>query len=60
LKLQSDETLSNFALHFNLRRYEQGFGFRTISGSMPLNQRDKAIQAFQKDPPTTAGGSLRI
>jgi SNF2 family DNA or RNA helicase len=32
---------------------EEGFGFRTISGSMPLNQRAKAIEAFQKDPPTT-------
>ena len=32
---------------------EEGFGFRTISGSMPLKQRDAAIQAFQKDPPTT-------
>jgi SNF2 family DNA or RNA helicase len=32
---------------------EEGFGYRTISGSMPLNQRAKAIAAFQEDPPTT-------
>ncbi|KAL3157879.1 hypothetical protein ABBQ32_012289 [Trebouxia sp. C0010 RCD-2024] len=32
---------------------EQGFGYRTISGSMTLKQRSKAIEAFQKDPPTT-------
>ena len=32
---------------------EEGFGFRTISGSMPLKQRAAAIDAFQKDPPTT-------
>jgi SNF2 family DNA or RNA helicase len=31
----------------------EGFGFRTVSGSMPLNQRAAAIAAFQKDPPTT-------
>lgn len=32
---------------------EEGFGFRTVSGSMPLKQRAEAIAAFQKDPPTT-------
>jgi SNF2 family DNA or RNA helicase len=32
---------------------DEGFGFRTVSGSMPLNQRAAAIAAFQKDPPTT-------
>jgi len=32
---------------------EEGFGFRTISGSMSAKNRDKSIQAFQKDPPTT-------
>ena len=32
---------------------DEGFGYRTISGSMPLNQRAKAIAAFQEDPPTT-------
>ena len=36
-----------------LRLTEEGFGYRTISGSMPLKQRTKAIEAFQKDPPTT-------
>ena len=30
-----------------------GFGYRFISGAMPLNQRTRAIDAFQKDPPTT-------
>ncbi|KAI7843193.1 hypothetical protein COHA_003176 [Chlorella ohadii] len=30
-----------------------GFGYRFISGSMPLKQRAKAIQQFQGDPPTT-------
>jgi SNF2 family DNA or RNA helicase len=30
-----------------------GFGYRSISGSMPLNQRTKAIENFQRDPPTT-------
>ena len=30
-----------------------GFGYRFISGSMPLKQRAKAISAFQNDPPTT-------
>jgi SNF2 family DNA or RNA helicase len=32
---------------------EEGFGYRTITGSMPLKQRSKAIEAFQGDPPTT-------
>ena len=32
---------------------EEGFGFRTVSGSMPLKQRAEAIAAFQNDPPTT-------
>ena len=32
---------------------DEGFGFRTISGSMSAKNRDKSIQAFQKDPPTT-------
>ena len=36
-----------------LRLTEEGFGYRTISGSMPLSQRTEAIEAFQKDPPTT-------
>ena len=36
-----------------LRLTEEGFGYRTISGTMPLKQRTKAIEAFQKDPPTT-------
>jgi hypothetical protein len=31
---------------------EQGFSYRTISGSMPLNQRAKAIEAFQKGAPS--------
>ena len=31
----------------------EGFGYRTICGSMPLKQRTQAIEAFQKDPPTT-------
>jgi len=36
-----------------LRLTLEGFGHRHISGSMPLKQRAKAIQAFQADPPTT-------
>ena len=28
-----------------------GFGYRFISGSMPLKQRAKAINAFHNDPP---------
>ena len=32
---------------------DEGFGFRTIDGSMSAKNRDKSIQAFQKDPPTT-------
>ncbi|KAK9830036.1 hypothetical protein WJX72_009324 [[Myrmecia] bisecta] len=35
------------------RLTEEGFGYRYISGSMPLKQRTKAIDAFQNDPPTT-------
>ena len=35
------------------RLSEEGFGYRTISGSMPLKQRAAAIQAFQTAPPTT-------
>eukprot|EP00887_Chlorella_sp_A99_P003475 scaffold7.g3475.t1 len=35
------------------RLTEEGFGYRYISGSMPLKQRAKAINAFQQDPPTT-------
>lgn len=35
------------------RLTEEGFGYRTISGSMPLKQRAKAIEAFQTAPPTT-------
>jgi SWI/SNF-related matrix-associated actin-dependent regulator of chromatin subfamily A3 len=31
----------------------EGFGYRTISGSMPLPKRAAAIEQFQKDPPTT-------
>ena len=63
LRKMRDEDESNKALIFSQfnstltwlqeRLPEEGFGFRTISGSMPLKQRDKAIQAFQKDPPTT-------
>lgn len=30
-----------------------GFAYRTISGSMPQKQRAAAIEAFQRDPPTT-------
>lgn len=30
-----------------------GFAYRTISGSMPMKQRAAAIEAFQRDPPTT-------
>ena len=30
-----------------------GFGHRTITGSMSMKKRSKAIEAFQKDPPTT-------
>lgn len=32
---------------------EAGFDYCSITGSMALKQRDKAIQKFQKDPPTT-------
>lgn len=32
---------------------DAGFAYRTISGSMPMKQRAAAIDAFQKDPPTT-------
>ena len=32
-----------------------GFGYRFISGSMPLKQRAKAIAEFQTAPPTTGG-----
>lgn len=32
---------------------QEGFGFRTITGSMPLKQRAKSIEAFQNDAPTT-------
>ena len=63
LRKMRDEDESNKALIFSQfnstlswlqeRLPEEGFGFRTISGSMPLKQRDQAIQAFQKDPPTT-------
>ncbi|KAK9808795.1 hypothetical protein WJX72_003802 [[Myrmecia] bisecta] len=35
------------------RLTEEGFGYRYISGSMPLKQRTKAIDAFQNDPPCT-------
>jgi len=35
------------------RLSEEGFGYRTISGSMPLKQRAAAITAFQTAPPTT-------
>mmetsp|Transcript_13439 Transcript_13439/g.44267 ORF Transcript_13439/g.44267 Transcript_13439/m.44267 type:complete len:1465 (-) Transcript_13439:1441-5835(-) len=35
------------------RLVERGFSHRTITGSMPMKQRAKAIEAFQKDPPTT-------
>ena len=35
------------------RLTEEGFTYRTISGSMPLKQRAASIQAFQTAPPTT-------
>jgi SNF2 family DNA or RNA helicase len=35
-----------------------GFGYRFISGSMPLKQRAKAINAFQQDPPTTGEAGM--
>lgn len=44
---------SNTVEWLKKRLTEEGFGYRTISGSMPLKQRAKAIEAFQKDPPTT-------
>lgn len=34
------------------RPLQEGFGFRTITGSMPLKQRARAIEAFQHDAPT--------
>ncbi|WIA10185.1 hypothetical protein OEZ85_010388 [Tetradesmus obliquus] len=30
-----------------------GYSFRFINGHMPMQQRTRAIEAFQKDPPTT-------
>ncbi|CAL5222943.1 g5380 [Coccomyxa viridis] len=35
------------------RLQQEGYGYRTISGGMALKKRAKAIEAFQKDPPTT-------
>jgi SNF2 family DNA or RNA helicase len=32
---------------------KHGFQFRTLSGSMSMTQRAKALQDFQNDPPTT-------
>jgi len=32
---------------------EEGFGYQTVSGSMTLKKRAKAIEAFQNAPPTT-------
>ena len=32
---------------------KHGFQFRTLSGSMPMRQRAKALHDFQHDPPTT-------
>jgi SNF2 family DNA or RNA helicase len=32
---------------------KHGFGFRTLSGKMSMNQRAKALYDFQSDPPTT-------
>ncbi|CAB9505789.1 regulator of chromatin subfamily A member 3-like 1 [Seminavis robusta] len=32
---------------------KNGFQFRTLSGSMPMRQRAKALHDFQNDPPTT-------
>ena len=37
-----------------------GFGYRFISGSMPLKQRAKAISAFQNDPPTTGAEGVGV
>lgn len=36
---------------------QEGFGFRTISGSMPLKKRSAAIAEFQGDPPATVVSS---
>eukprot|EP00959_Pyramimonas_sp_CCMP1952_P158859 3322587-Pyramimonas_sp.AAC.1 len=36
-----------------VRLVEEGFGFRTVSGGMPLKKRAQAIASFQNDPPTT-------
>jgi SNF2 family DNA or RNA helicase len=32
---------------------KHGFQYRTLTGSMSMNQRAKALHAFQSDPPTT-------
>jgi hypothetical protein len=47
---QYNETLKYLAGKLS----EAGFAYRTISGGMPMKQRAAAIEAFQKDPPTTA------
>ena len=68
LKRMREDDLTNKALIFTQftqtidwlqrRLPEEGFGFRTISGSMAQN-RDKSIQAFQKDPPRLSILSVR-
>ena len=35
------------------RLTQEGFGHRSITGSMTAKQRSAAIDAFSKDPPTT-------
>ena len=35
------------------RLTQEGFGHRSITGSMTAKQRSTAIDAFSKDPPTT-------
>jgi SWI/SNF-related matrix-associated actin-dependent regulator of chromatin subfamily A3 len=37
-----------------------GFSYRTISGSMPMKKRADAIDAFQRDPPTTVHTPSRL
>ncbi|KAF6233694.1 P-loop containing nucleoside triphosphate hydrolase protein [Scenedesmus sp. NREL 46B-D3] len=44
----------NSTLEWLQRRLpEEGFSFRTITGSMAQRKRARAIEAFQSDPPTT-------
>mmetsp|Transcript_50887 Transcript_50887/g.94823 ORF Transcript_50887/g.94823 Transcript_50887/m.94823 type:complete len:919 (+) Transcript_50887:66-2822(+) len=35
-----------------IRLAEEGFGYRTVCGSMPLKKRAAEIEAFQQDPPS--------